>query len=648
MPVPLNEDVICHIFYKLAYDFRALYPVLLLNRYWNRELTPILYENPFYFLRKFRDPRRSTALIETYLCCLSKQRQQYYFDYGILEKMKDSLHPYGTYLVSLRKMDFDKVLRSSSPIRHTRNPSLPIVQNMLPIIQDLTDDLSSLFGKSPRFRSYHMSCSYVPSGKDMQDLILAPSLTSLFIDLSGSSQGLSMSHAHEGFKNLAEVISQARNIEILHIKFYSPSWVQFLKSFLGPKKTLQKLSINGNVGDVNRRFIRTIQGYKKLNVIRLHGYKSIDLEEMVPDLMLIRIRIQPRSYMKAFRYLITASLAFGKIRKHVPKLHLHYYHVLRKIDDNRIFDQMHQSDFGAQDEFTSGKPSNKSRFTTTKPDTRIGGGGNDLLTKNHPKVILQRMKTVGLTCVLSFFGVWALISGYDGFTDKSFYLQLETTARLVGLTLHFDILQLIGLIVYPLTLTCILFAGPLFILWLNKGLPFQSNFSWRSDVYDRFVSLIGFRNYIYAPTSEEFVFRCCMIPLLHYAGYTSVQIIFLSPLLFGIAHVHNAWDYYVAYGRDAKSLKLGILTSLFQFSFTSVFGWYASFLFLRTGSLIAPAVVHSFCNIMGFPSLDVSRHSTGLKFATYLAYILGIYGFYYNLFPFTSPSLFGGSMYWNV
>jgi len=53
-------------------------------------------------------------------------------------------------------------------------------------------------------------------------------------------------------------------------------------------------------------------------------------------------------------------------------------------------------------------------------DTRIGGGGNDLLTKNHPKVILQRIKTVGLTCVLSFFGVWALISGYDGFTDKVF------------------------------------------------------------------------------------------------------------------------------------------------------------------------------------------------------------------------------------
>ena len=51
-------------------------------------------------------------------------------------------------------------------------------------------------------------------------------------------------------------------------------------------------------------------------------------------------------------------------------------------------------------------------------DTRIGGGGNDLLTKNHPKVILQRMKTVGLTCVLSFFGVWALFTAYDGFTDK--------------------------------------------------------------------------------------------------------------------------------------------------------------------------------------------------------------------------------------
>ena len=40
-----------------------------------------------------------------------------------------------------------------------------------------------------------------------------------------------------------------------------------------------------------------------------------------------------------------------------------------------------------------------------------------------------------------------------------------------------------------------------------------------------------------------------------------------------------------------------------QFAYTTVFGWYATFVFLRTGSVWAVMVVHTFCNWMGLPRI---------------------------------------------
>jgi len=39
----------------------------------------------------------------------------------------------------------------------------------------------------------------------------------------------------------------------------------------------------------------------------------------------------------------------------------------------------------------------------------------------------------------------------------------------------------------------------------------------------------------------------------------------------------------------------------FQFLYTTLFGWYATHVFLSTGHLAAAVAVHSFCNWMGFP-----------------------------------------------
>jgi prenyl protein peptidase len=44
-----------------------------------------------------------------------------------------------------------------------------------------------------------------------------------------------------------------------------------------------------------------------------------------------------------------------------------------------------------------------------------------------------------------------------------------------------------------------------------------------------------------------------------------------------------------------------LIRSLLQFTYTTLFGSYATFLYMRTGSLLGVILVHAFCNWMGFP-----------------------------------------------
>ena len=53
------------------------------------------------------------------------------------------------------------------------------------------------------------------------------------------------------------------------------------------------------------------------------------------------------------------------------------------------------------------------------------------------------------------------------------------------------------------------------------------------------------------------------------------------------------------------SLPLAPPQVLFQLTYTTVFGWYEAYLFVSTGSLVPPILVHSFCNWMQVP--DVTR-----------------------------------------
>ncbi|KWU41772.1 Abi-domain-containing protein, partial [Rhodotorula sp. JG-1b] len=219
--------------------------------------------------------------------------------------------------------------------------------------------------------------------------------------------------------------------------------------------------------------------------------------------------------------------------------------------------------------------------------------------RNHPAVIRARLVAVSVASLASCASLPLLLARNDPFTYPTWRTAVPTALRLLGLGTR----PSVKLILYPLGLTASLFAGSLYISWLASELPGQSGSRTWADWRAKFDGWRGLRTYILGPLTEEITFRSCIMAVSALGGWSPVKLVFLTPLWFGIAHVHHAWETYVAGGRTRQALMRGTLQSTFQFAYTTIFGWYAAFLFLRTGSIVPPFLAHVFCNIMGIPPL---------------------------------------------
>eukprot|EP01104_Vermistella_antarctica_P018397 TRINITY_DN678_c0_g1_i4.p1 TRINITY_DN678_c0_g1~~TRINITY_DN678_c0_g1_i4.p1 ORF type:complete len:342 (-),score=39.00 TRINITY_DN678_c0_g1_i4:1095-2120(-) len=152
--------------------------------------------------------------------------------------------------------------------------------------------------------------------------------------------------------------------------------------------------------------------------------------------------------------------------------------------------------------------------------------------------------------------------------------------------------QLANQILLPLLLTMCLFLGPLVQLYCGVT---------ELDLYP-VTSILFYRNYVVGPLVEEWVFRCCMLPLLVASGLSITTSILICPLFFGLAHTHHIVQHL---HKDGRALKEAVVVTVVQLVYTTIFGWFSSYLFIMTGSLIAPFLSHAFCNVMGLPSFGL-------------------------------------------
>ncbi|XKL62167.1 hypothetical protein PGB90_002000 [Kerria lacca] len=248
--------------------------------------------------------------------------------------------------------------------------------------------------------------------------------------------------------------------------------------------------------------------------------------------------------------------------------------------------------------------------------------------RDHPSTIKRRFVSVTVVTLISPIYLYYCLN------QK--YLKQYTLWDLLGIRLP----GLWQAIIYPLFLTVILFLGPICFQIANGSCTMYIDKDyWYSNIMD----LIWIRNYIVAPLSEELTYRACMIPLLLQC-FHQLLIIFICPFFFGTAHFNHLLENLKAGYEFKKSL---IITS-FQFLYTTVFGAYSTFLFLRTGHLTAPLVAHIFCNHMGFPDLSTLLFYTGMrKYALIFCFLLGFVAWCLLLVPITEPTLYYNTLYWD-
>jgi len=131
------------------------------------------------------------------------------------------------------------------------------------------------------------------------------------------------------------------------------------------------------------------------------------------------------------------------------------------------------------------------------------------------------------------------------------------------------------------------------------------------------------RNLIVGPVTEEIVFRGFVISVLIKGGFDLQTSFVLSIVFFALAHAHHIYH----------SKPIEVIFILFQ---TTIFGALSAFLFVRTETIFASTISHTFCNFMGFPGLDTNNPQVkSKKKKIIICYIIGLVGFFTLMFPIT-------------
>ncbi|EME48288.1 hypothetical protein DOTSEDRAFT_42514 [Dothistroma septosporum NZE10] len=216
-----------------------------------------------------------------------------------------------------------------------------------------------------------------------------------------------------------------------------------------------------------------------------------------------------------------------------------------------------------------------------------------LVSRDSPTVIRARVRAVGLSCLAStVIAVYVLLI-YGHATPRDVFRLFAIWP--VDLA---DCLKVLALV-------AVLFVGPLYETLLIDNA--WRSFSLKAVKEEFWDHLPGFRNYVIAPWCEELVFRSLVIGLYQIARVSPTRIVFMTPLIFGVAHVHHLIEFIQSHKPPrstippAKIVLIGMIQSLFQFTYTTLFGFFAAFVMLRTGNVFASVTAHTFCNYMGLP-----------------------------------------------
>lgn len=237
------------------------------------------------------------------------------------------------------------------------------------------------------------------------------------------------------------------------------------------------------------------------------------------------------------------------------------------------------------------------------------------LPRSHPRTVRRRIYATGVVCALGPGIIYLLLFRSEG-------INFPTFLSLLGIRWN----RLLTATLSPCALVLLLYTGCL-IQFILEGE------SWRNITFKRNDLIL--RDYFVAPFAEELIFRACMLTILSSAigNYWAISI---SPLFFGLAHLHHLIEWFRV--KDGTFCQ-ACATVLLQVAYTSVFGLFAAFVFLRTRHLSGIVLAHSLCNMMGLPPIEEAFYHPR-KYCIMTSYIIGLILFVILLLPVTEPSLY--------
>jgi prenyl protein peptidase len=117
---------------------------------------------------------------------------------------------------------------------------------------------------------------------------------------------------------------------------------------------------------------------------------------------------------------------------------------------------------------------------------------------------------------------------------------------------------------------------------------------------------------------EEVMFRAVFVSILK-PDFSNRELVWITPLFFGIAHIHHFFT-------SENEYLEALMVTLVQFCYTTLFGFFATFVLLKTDSLMGCIVSHVFCNYWGLPSMQFYNGSFKSKLLM-IVHGIGVFGF---------------------
>ncbi|AGO09805.1 AaceriAAL186Wp [[Ashbya] aceris (nom. inval.)] len=224
---------------------------------------------------------------------------------------------------------------------------------------------------------------------------------------------------------------------------------------------------------------------------------------------------------------------------------------------------------------------------------------------NDPKAIRHGMKAVGCGVAANLLIIpWlqnTLLGGSASFSDCFFRLGLVPGAYAHFGGLHWDPMAYATDMLRALSILGSLYAADLlesaaYYLLVPGTSPV-------ADLADRLSGVVGLRNYVFGPITEELVYTSMVLQtyLLLQPATRPAVLLLATPMFFGVAHLHHARQLLAAGHRPAQVM----LASGFQMLYTTLFGIFTNYIYLHTaGNLWACILLHAVCNYLSFPSLS--------------------------------------------